>query len=80
MSAGIVVLIFACVDFCRTIVGLWQVHVLRHWLVRSIRSLESLGYSANCGKISRRDTNCYAIADSVMINDSIVKTVYSKVR
>lgn len=46
MSAGIMALLFACVEFCRAIDGLWQLHVFRHWVAASIRSLESLGYVA----------------------------------
>ncbi len=53
MSAGIVALLFAWVDVFRTVVGLWQLHVLRQWIVGSIRSLESLGYSATEMKIPK---------------------------
>lgn len=41
---ALLALLFACFDFARTVVGLWQLHVFRHWVVASARSLESLGY------------------------------------
>lgn len=44
MSGALVAFLFAWVEFARTAVGLWQLHVFRHWVVASIRSLESLGY------------------------------------
>lgn len=46
MSAGIVALAFAMVNFCRTVVRLWQLHVFKPWMVASIRSIRSLGYEA----------------------------------
>lgn len=51
MSGGLVALLFACIEFARTVVGLWQLHVLRHWVVSSIRSIESLGYVAKEKKV-----------------------------
>lgn len=39
-------LVFSFVEFSHTIVGLWQLHVFRHWVAARIRSLESLGYVA----------------------------------
>lgn len=50
MSTAIVAVLFAIIDFARTVVGLWQLHVFRHWVVASIRSIESLGYVANTKK------------------------------
>lgn len=46
MSGGVVALVFACVNFTRTVIGLWQLHIFRHWVVASIKSIESLGYNA----------------------------------
>lgn len=58
ISAGILVLLFAVVEFCRTVAGLWQLHVFRQWVVSSIRSLESLGYAAEeKGKDTRGGDN-----------------------
>lgn len=46
VSPGVLALLFAFAEFCRTVVGLWQLHVFRHWAVGSIRSLQSPGYLA----------------------------------
>lgn len=44
MSGGIIPLVFAGVEFCRAVVGLWQPRVFTHWVAASVRSLVTLGY------------------------------------
>lgn len=46
MSGGIIALVFTLVQFARTVVELRQLHVFRHWIIASVRSLESRGYVA----------------------------------
>lgn len=55
MSGGIVPVLFALLEFLRTVVGLWQLHIFRHWIVASMRSLESLGYTAEEKKGDEED-------------------------
>lgn len=71
MSSALLALIFACADFARTVLGLWQLHVFRHWVVAGIKSLESLGGPVKRG-INTERRNLFRIADSLMINDLIV--------
>lgn len=63
MSTGIIALLFAGVEFCRTAVGLWQLHVFRHWVAANIRSLESLGYVAEDRKTDVDEEHAHVDSD-----------------
>lgn len=42
MSGALVALLFAWVQFARTVVGLWQLHVFRHCAAASFETLSHL--------------------------------------
>ncbi len=45
MGTALVALLFAILHFCRTVMGLWQLHLFKQWAVASVKSMDSLGYS-----------------------------------
>ena len=80
-SASFVALLFAVLHMARTMMGLWQLHVFKQWVVKSIISMESLRGRVEIGssaedmtKSAKRRTKSRIneVADKILVNNSIV--------
>ncbi len=83
---ALVVFVCAASHALRTVLGLWQLHVFKHWAVRSICSLESLGNrtlqsereegteSFRERSPAKRKGQALIVSENIIVNSTIVET------